>query len=67
MDSTRVSTLVQREQVARAELDLSRHLFLVVLGDCLLGLAAYVVAFLARSWVPIPFTDELFRPSASCR
>ena len=59
MDSTRVSTLVQREEIARTELDLSRHLFLVVLGDCLLGLAAYIVAFLARSWVPIPFTDEL--------
>ena len=60
MESSRVSTLTQqRESLASTELDLSRHLFLVVLGDCVVVLAAYVVAFQLRSLVPIPFTNEL--------
>ena len=60
MDSSGVSTLIRRkESLASTELDLSRHLFLVVLGDCVVVLAAYVVAFQLRSLVPIPFTNEL--------
>ncbi|MGA2262900.1 MAG: hypothetical protein ABSH28_15890, partial [Acidobacteriota bacterium] len=53
------STALAASRLARAGIDLSRHLLLVVLGDCAIGLAAYLVAFSLRSVLPIPFTNEL--------
>ncbi len=44
---------------ARGGLDLSRHLSIIVLVDCLLGVAAYLVAFSLRAFLPLPFTHEL--------
>lgn len=39
---------------------LYRHIALIILVDCVIGLAAYVMSFLIRSVVPLPFiTTEL--------
>jgi len=46
-------------RLARAGIDLSRHLFVVVLGDCIIGIAAYLVAFSLRAVLPLPFTHQL--------
>ena len=43
----------------KAGIDLSRQTFLIVLGDCIIGLAAYLMAFSLRSILSFPFTGEL--------
>jgi len=53
------STALVANRLARAGIDLSRYLFLVVLGDCIIGIAAYLMAFSLRAILPIPFTHEL--------
>ena len=45
--------------LAKAGIDLSRQTFLIVLGDCIIGLAAYLMAFSLRSILSFPFTGEL--------
>ena len=44
---------------AKSRLDLSRHLLVVVVGDCILSIATYLMAFSLRALLPIPFTHEL--------
>ncbi len=51
-------TVSNREQ-ANSHIDLSQHLLLIVLVDCLIATAAYVAAFFLRSSIPMPLTHQL--------
>jgi exopolysaccharide biosynthesis polyprenyl glycosylphosphotransferase len=60
--SSNPSTLVtsaETQNRRRAGVDLTLHVELVVLGDLVAGLAAYLLAFSLRAWLPNPFTQAL--------
>ena len=46
-------------KISTAVTELLRHPGTMVLGDCVIAVAAYLMAFLIRSLLPIPFTREL--------
>ena len=57
--ATDAANLVASRARGRSRIDLSRHIELVVLGDLVLGLATYLLAFSVRAWLPFPFTQAL--------